>query len=148
MRKPKNIKEVCFKMIDKQEQQLIKERDYYQQLAHDNSSYWGGNGPVRREERAVERRDEMLRELYSFRTQLYNTKKLIKIRVYAFGCKKCGCRWFTTVQPFSDWHECPSCRGMIFISEPTCVDAEIVDEGPFSWTAQFKNIRMDNDYGE
>lgn len=137
----KPIKDVIQNVIDRQRKQLVAERDKYAELAHDNSSFWGMGGPVRRQEKAAEDREARIKELDDFENQLRNARKHVNIKAFAFQCSKCKAAWFTVNFPFNGWHECPVCRGMMFIENPHTVEFQMVDEGPNSWSQMFKNSK-------
>lgn len=96
---------------------------------HDTESYYGFNGPYMRQEAARDRRQEQLNELDDFEEQLRSTTKHIEVEAYFFGCHSCGCVCFTTKDPFSDWHECPTCRKMIKLDHIPRRKMKIADEG-------------------
>ena len=124
-------------IIDQRRQQLTKERDEYKQKMRDTEAYWGLNGPYKRQEAAMECREKQLKELDDFEVQLKRTTKHIEPLVYIFACRECGAVCMTTKEPFSDWHECPTCRKMIRLENVPSRRIKIAEDGS-GWQAMIK----------
>lgn len=123
------IKERVGKIIDQKRTRLKKERAEYEQKLRDTRSYYGVGGPYRRQEAAIEARNQKLSELDDFEKQLNETTKHIKTRLWFFKCNSCGAICMTTLKPFSDWHECPTCRNMIYLNNIKDKVVRIADDG-------------------
>lgn len=102
-------------------------------------SYYGCGGTYRRQEAAIERREEQLEELNDFEKQLNRTCRHITVDMYVMGCTSCGTVFMTTMQPFDDWHECPTCRGMIYCHDVRRETIKLKDEGQ-SWTQMLEEV--------
>ena len=112
-----DIKNQIQRIIDKRRQKLTKERDEYEAKMRDTESYYGFGGPYMRQEAARDKRDKQLEELEDFEKQLKATTRHIETKLYVFGCRECGTVTLTTKQPLDAWHECPSCRQMIYLDK-------------------------------
>lgn len=132
-----DIREKTQRIIDKERTRLTKERDKYKRKMRETMSYYGVGGPYRRQEVAKEKRERELGELEDFESQLKRTTKHIETRVYVFGCKKCGTACMTTRKPFEKWHECPTCRGMIYLDDIKQKTIQIAENGE-TWQEMLK----------
>ena len=128
MSKPKPIKERIQEIIDERRKQLAKEVELYERKMRDTASYYGVGGLYARQEKAKEERERQLEELEEFAYQLKRTKKIRSLKVYAFGCRSCGCACMTTIEPFDAWHECPTCRQMIHLSDLDSMTLEVTED--------------------
>lgn len=144
--KAKPIKEVMQRVIDARRSQLEKERDEYRKKMHETSYYYGTGGPYMRQEAAAEKREKELEELASFERQLRHTVRTKKVGLYVMGCRHCRSVFFSTQSPFHDWHECPSCRGMNYITEVPRRDVEIVMDGS-GWQEMLEEAVKGEDLG-
>ena len=133
-----DIKNQIQRIIDKRKQKLTKEIDEYEAKMRDTESYYGFGGPYYRQEAAKERREQELEEIEDFERQLRKATKHIKATVYAFGCGKCGAVCMTTRTPFDDWHECPTCRQMIYLRNVSPRTIEIVEDTAEAWQEMLK----------
>lgn len=123
------IKARVQQVIRQRRAQLEKEVKLYEEKMHDTESVFGFGGAYRRQEEARDRRQQQLYELDDFEEQLRSVTKHIEVDLYFFGCRSCGAVCFTTREPFSDWHECPTCRQMINLNQCSSRRVKIVDEG-------------------
>lgn len=105
---------------------------------YDTELYYGFGGPYCRQEAAKERREQELEEIEDFERQLQKATKHIKTTVYAFGCNKCGAVCMTTRIPFDDWHECPTCRQMIYLRNISPHTIEITEDTTEAWQEMLK----------
>lgn len=144
--KAKPIKDVMQRIIDDRRAQLEKERDKYRQKMHDTQYYYGCGGPYMRQEAAMEKREKELDELKRFEYQLRHTVKTKVVGLYVMGCRHCHSVFFSTQSPFNDWHECPACRGMNFITQVPRQDVEIVMDGS-GWQEMLKAAVEGEDLG-
>ena len=133
-----NIKNQIQRIIDKRKQKLTKEIDEYEAKMRETESYYGFGGPYYRQEAAKERREQELEEIEDFERQLRKATKHIKATVYAFGCGKCGAVCMTTRTPFDDWHECPTCRQMIYLRNVSPHTIEIAEDTAEAWQEMLK----------
>lgn len=134
-----NIKTRVKKIIDQQRQQLIKEREEYEEKLNDTMQYWGYGGAYNRQEAAIEKRQQQLRELDDFEYQLNNCVRHKEVGMYVIGCTSCHTVFMTARQLFDDWHECPTCRSMINVHRPQMHMIKIVDEGGF-WQEMLDDV--------
>ena len=123
----KDIREQLQEKINRKRKKLEKEAKLYREKMKDTKVYYGFNGPYARQEAALERREQQLEELKDFENQLQNAKKHKKVRMYVFGCQSCRSTTMVTQQPFDDWHECPVCRNMIYLTKLKSVEIEITE---------------------
>lgn len=124
-----NLRDRIQKIIDQKRHQLEKEYYEYENKMYDTMEYYGCGGAYRRQEAARDKRKELLDELNDFERQLKNTTKHIDASVYVFGCRNCGTVTMTTKQPFDDWHECPTCRHMVFLNKVPRKTIRIAEDG-------------------
>ena len=127
--KRKPIKEVVSKIIEERRTVLRKEEEYYRDLAHANSSYWGYGGPVPRQEKAADARAKELDELDQLEQQLRKAVTLEEIKTYSFYCRECGALTITTKYPSGDWHECAACRKMVYDNHMQTLKIETPTQG-------------------
>lgn len=125
----KNIKERCMDIVAQQRAQLEKEIELYEEKMHDTESVYGFGGAYSRQERARDARAAQLEELETFEEQLKSTHRTRKVGMYVIGCNKCNTVFMTLKEPFDDWHECPTCRGMLFVKTPKKYELEFVRTG-------------------
>ena len=78
--------------------------------------------------------------------QLWHTVKTKVVGLYVMGCRHCHSVFFSTQSPFNDWHECPACRGMNFITQVPRQDVEIVMDGS-GWQEMLKAAVEGEDLG-
>ncbi len=123
------IRDKIQKVIDKEKERLTRELDMYRKKMDDTEVYYGFGGPYRRQEMAYERREAQLEELEEFEDQLKKVTKHIEADVYVFGCKECRAVCMTTKEPFDDWHECPTCRKMIYLQNVPRQTIRIAGDG-------------------
>lgn len=135
--KKMDLKDRIQKVIDQRRATLLKERDKYEEKMRDTMSFYGVGGAYRRQEAARDKREEQLNELADFEKQLRNTTKHFEAAVYFFGCNKCGTVCMTTKLPFDDWHECPTCRQMIYLHNVRRKTIRIADDGQ-AWLEMLK----------
>lgn len=124
-----SIRDKIQKVVDKEKERLTRERDMYRKKMDDTETCYGFGGPYRRQEMACERREAQLEELEEFEDQLKKATKHIKADVYVFGCRRCGAVCMTTKEPFDDWHECPTCRGMVHLQNVPRKTIRIAGDG-------------------
>lgn len=127
MSKPKPIKELINQILTDRKEQLKKEIRIYEEKMHDTESYYGFGGAYGRQEKAKELREHQLEELEEFESQLRRTKPTKKLWVYAFGCRECGTACMTTNKPFDSWHECPTCRKMVYLENVPSMELEVTE---------------------
>lgn len=132
-----NLKDRIQKVIDQRRATLLKERDKYEEKMRDTMSFYGVGGAYRRQEAARDKREEQLNELNDFEKQLESTTKHFETNVYFFGCNKCGTVCMTTKLPFDEWHECPTCRQMIYLHNVRRKAIRIADDGQ-AWIEMLK----------
>ena len=131
------LKDRIQKVIDQRRATLLKERDKYEEKMRDTMSFYGVGGAYRRQEAARDKREEQLKELADFEKQLKNTTRHFEATVHFFGCNKCGSVCMTTKYPFDDWHECPTCRQMIYLHNVARKTIRIADDGA-AWLEMLK----------
>ena len=134
-----NIKKRVQRIIEQQRKRLLKEKEEYEQKLRDTMSYYGCGGPYRRQEAAIERREEQLEELNDFERQLNRTCRHITVDMYMMGCTSCGTVFMTAKQPFDGWHECPTCRRMIRCQDARRETIKLKDEEQ-SWTQILEEV--------
>lgn len=139
----KDIRELLQEKIDKKRKKLEKEAELYREKMKDTQAYYGFGGPYVRQEAALERREQQLEELKDFENQLQSVKKHKKIRMYVFGCRSCRSTTIVTQQPFDNWHECPVCRDMIYLTKLKSTEVEIVEDGS-GWQEMLKESLKNN----
>ena len=127
MSKPKPIKELINQILTDRKEQLRKEIRIYEEKMHDTESYYGFGGVYGRQEKAKEAREHQLEELEEFESQLRRAKPTKKLWVYAFGCRECGTACMTTKEPFDSWHECPTCRKMVYLENVPSMELEVTE---------------------
>lgn len=125
----KDIREQLQEKINRKRKKLEKEAKLYREKMKDTEAYYGFGGPYMRQEAALERREQQLEELKDFENQLQRMKKHKKVRMYVFGCQSCRSTTMVTQQPFDDWHECPVCRNMIYLTKLKSAEIEITETG-------------------
>ena len=136
--KKMDLKDRIQKVIDQRRATLLKERDKYEEKMRDTMSFYGVGGAYRRQEAARDKREEQLNELNDFEKQLKSTTKHFETNVYFFGCNKCGTVCMTTKLPFDEWHECPTCRQMIYLHNVRRKAIRIADDGQ-AWPTEIKS---------
>lgn len=134
-----NIKERINNIILRQRKKIEKEIEIYEEKLHETLSYYGVGGPYRRQEAAIEKRQEQLEELDDFKEQLNRAKKHQNVRMYVFACRECGGITLVSKKPFTEWHECPVCRTMIYLSDLPNKSFQIVDSGE-AWIESLERI--------
>ena len=139
----KDIREQLQEKINKKRKKLERESELYREKMYDTQAFYGFGGPYVRQEAALERREQQLEELKDFENQLQNVKKHKKVRMYVFGCQSCRSTTMVTQQPFDDWHECPVCRNMIYLTKLKSVEVEIVENGS-GWQEMLKESLKSN----
>lgn len=132
-----NLKDRIQLIIDQRRQQLEKERKEYYDKMHDTMQYYGCGGAYRRQEAAMQKREEQLEELDDFEKQLRRTTRHIEADIYVFGCQNCGAVTMTTRNPFDDWHECPTCRHMVYLQKVPRRTIRIAEDGG-AWEEMLK----------
>lgn len=134
-----NIKDRVAAIIQQQRRTLQAEIEMYRQKLYETESYWGCNGPYRRQEAAIEKREKQLEELDDFEMQLKRVEKHQNVSMYIFGCRSCGSITMVSQQPFDKWHECPVCRNMVYLEKLNLTDFQIVDTGT-RWMQQLREL--------
>lgn len=124
-----NLKDRIQLIIDQRRQQLEKERDEYEKKMRDTMVCYGCGGAYGRQEAAMQKREEQLEELEDLEKQLRRTTRHIEANIYVFGCKNCGALTMTTREPFDDWHECPTCRHMVYLQKVPRTTIRIAEDG-------------------
>lgn len=132
-----NLKDRIQLIIDQRRQQLEKERKEYYDKMYDTMQYYGCGGAYRRQEAAIQKREEQIEELDDFEKQLRRTTRHIKADIYVFGCQNCGAVTMTTRKPFDDWHECPTCRHMVYLQKIPRTTIRIAEDGG-AWEEMLK----------
>lgn len=136
-----DLKDRMMGIIKQRRAALEKEIEFRRDKMHDTEEYWGFGGPYRRQEQALEKRIMQMAELDDLTEQLKSAKKHQSVTMYFFGCRHCRNVTMVTSKPFDDWHECPVCRKMIYLShlESTCF--QIVDTGK-EWIKSLRDTAM------
>ena len=123
-------------------EQLNKEIREWQHKMNDTESYWGFGGPYKRQEQALEAREQELKELEEFERQLGRYIPQIEVEMYGFYCRNCGNIVLSNTQPIGEWHECPACKKMVYNNSPDRKKFRIEDEGQF-WLKAFEERKME-----
>ena len=117
------------KLIEQERSRLEKESDRYLEKMRDTESLYGFGGPYMRQQKAYEDREAELRELNNFERQFHDIKRTKRSFWYPIGCNSCGTISLSNRKPFDEWHECPVCRQMIYMTDVKPENLEIVDNG-------------------
>ena len=136
MKKP--INERVALLIEKEKSRLEAEKKVFRRRLYDTEYDYGyGNRQYFKIEKALKRREEKLEELTDFENQFKQVKRHITVSMYVIGCRECNTVFMTVKKPISDWHECPTCRNMIYIANPKEYVLSVVNDGQF-WTEMVK----------
>lgn len=139
--KRQNIADRVRGILSARKEQLNKEIREWQHKMNDTESYWGFGGPYKRQEQALEAREQELKELEEFEHQFGRYVPLIEIEMYGYYCRNCGNVVLSKTQPIGEWHECPACKKMVYNNNPDRKKFRIEDEGQF-W---LKALTEEND---
>lgn len=135
MRKP--ILDTVLALIRKRKAKLASEIKVWEKKMRDTESYWGFNGPYKRQEAARDKREKELEEVEEFERQLGSYTPYEKISLYGLYCRNCGNVVLSFQRPTGEWHECPNCKKMIYDNNPVKWEFRIEDEGQ-AWLKSFK----------
>ncbi len=139
----RTISERISRIIEKEKNRLTNEIRIFENKRADVESYYGFNGPYTRIVKAIESREAKLEELKDVEAQFQKIKKHISVPMYVLGCQNCKTTFMTIRRPFDDWHECPTCRHMIMVKNPTRYTVSIEDDGQ-TWTEMIKQSLSDD----
>lgn len=127
--KRQNIQERVAGVIESRREQLKKEINDWEEKLRDTELYWGLGGPYQRQAEALERRKAELEELEDFARQQGYIKRHQPARMHVLYCRECGNIVMSLHTPGGNWHECPSCKKMIYEDNPKMKHFNIEDEG-------------------
>lgn len=123
-----DVKARMQKLIEKSREKLIKERDEYKEKMQASEYLYGiGGGAYNRQEKAMERRQQQLKELDDFEQQLLSVSKHVEIRVYAYRCAECNRIYLATIPAVKNI-ECERCGGELWQSGHGNI-IQVVDNG-------------------
>ena len=129
--KRQSVSERIRGILNARKKQLEKEICEWQRKMDDTESYWGFGGPYRRQEQALDVRKKELYELEEFERQMGAYTPYIEVEMYGVYCRNCGNVVLSRAQPIGEWHECPSCKKMIYDNNPERKKFRVEDEGQF-----------------
>lgn len=129
-------------IIDDRREQLQKEIAAWKVTLQGTEEYWGMNGPYRRQEEALERREKELDELEEYARQLGKYTPHKEVRMYAMYCRNCSNVFLSNYQPTGEWHECPGCKKMVYDNNPPSKAFRIEEDGQL-WLSAFKEDEME-----
>lgn len=123
-----DVKARMQKLIEKSRKKLIKERDEYKEKMQESEYLYGiGGGAYRRQEKAMEYRQQQLKELDDFERQLLSTSKHVEVRVYVYRCTECNRIYLATI-PSVESIECARCGEKLWQSGHGNI-IQVVDNG-------------------
>lgn len=113
--KRQDIRELIQALIAQRRKSIAAEIRDWNEKIRGTMSYYGCGGAYERQVRAKEKRERELEDLNRFEHQLlWKTVDIDHVRVYTWYCRECGAVTMTTRFTSGDWHECGSCRHMLF----------------------------------
>jgi len=136
----RSIFDVVKALIAKRKARLQAEIKEWQRKMHDTESYWGFNGPYKRQEAALNKREKELEEIEEFERQLSSYTPYEEISLYSLYCRNCGNVVFSSQYPMGNYHECPNCKKMIYDNNPERKTFRIENDGQL-WIRAFKESK-------
>ncbi len=137
--KRQTIKARVEQIIEERRKQLQKEITGWKRKLRDTEEYWGMNGPYRRQEEALERREKELKELEEYARQLGKYIPFKEVSMYGLYCRDCG-NVTLSLNISGEWTECPSCKKMIYDNNPQRKTFKIEDDGQY-WLRAFYEVQ-------
>ena len=135
------IKERIRNICTRERNRLTRELEGLKKNLSDTMDVYGHGGACFRQEKAIEKREDMIQEIDDFEMQLRRQPRIIPARMYVYSCRNCGTVIMTSRQPTSEWHECPACRKMIRPGSIQSLDFHIADTGEL-WENTLEELRQ------
>ena len=103
-------------LADKRISRLEKETEILIQKQKETEYNYGLEGAYRRQEKAIEHREQEIKQLEDFKKQCMQPLKTENITLYALYCKECKTTTYVPANvrvPEGRIHDCPVCRKTI-----------------------------------